>query len=443
MLGINASFSATLGAMPLLNTYPIPTLALIAVYVLAALLIWVFVGYPLLMLRFALGHKPSDKDYSYQPFVSVIVPTYNEDGVIEKRIQNLRDLRYPNEKYEILVVDSGSSDDTRSIVRRISQEGGTPQIKLVCQNERNGKASAINCGKAHAAGDIILVTDANSVFDERAVAELVPHFKDDQIGGVGGRYVVANPESHLPRAEQFYWGLEDVLRTGESALDSACLFEGSINAWRKAIVDADTAMIGEDLDMSIAIRKKGYKVAFEPNAISYEPAPTSFAEQRTQKKRRCLGTIQTIFKHWHHLFVPKDWYRLIIFPSHKGLLMFTPFMFVGILVGYIVIGNPDLVLSHIFIMSALFLILLFLYLHFVPRLHRAYSGAPCRQVSLLRLASYVLFDEYLLLLAWRDFLSRRHSVLWEKIDSTRTSAKTSARAIDLTEDQIYFHESAR
>ena len=206
MLGINASsFVAVPADIPLVNEFPVHTLALIAVYALAALLIWVFVGYPLLMLRFALCHKPSDKDYSYQPFVSVIVPTYNEDVVIEKRIQNLRDLRYPNEKYEILVVDSGSSDDTRSIVRRISQEGGNPQIKLVCEDERKGKASAINCGKAHAAGDIILVTDANSVFDERAVAELVPHFKDDQIGGVGGRYVVANSERQLPRTEQFYW----------------------------------------------------------------------------------------------------------------------------------------------------------------------------------------------------------------------------------------------
>ena len=99
-------------------------------------------------------------------------------------------------------------------------------------------------------------------------------------------------------------------------------------------------MIGEDLDMSIAIRKKGYKVAFEPNAICYEPSPTSFSEQRTQKKRRCLGTIQNIFKHWRYLIVPRDWYRLIIFPSHKGLLMVTPFMFVGILLGYTVDLEP-------------------------------------------------------------------------------------------------------
>jgi cellulose synthase/poly-beta-1,6-N-acetylglucosamine synthase-like glycosyltransferase len=76
-----------------------------------------------------------------------------------------------------------------------------------------------------------------------------------------------------------------------SELDTACLFQGEINAWRKSLVDADTAMIGEDLDMSIKIWKKGYKVAFEPDAICYEPAPTSLGEQLTQKKRRCFGTI--------------------------------------------------------------------------------------------------------------------------------------------------------
>jgi len=421
MSGINPSLVNIPWAIPQLHTFPVPTLALIVVYVLAVLLIWVFVGYPLLMLRFALCHKPIDKDYSYQPFVSVIVPTYNEDGVIEKRIQNLRDLRYPNDKYEILVVDSGSSDNTSSIVQRISQEGGTPQIRLVCEGQRKGKASAINCGKAHAAGDIILVTDANSLFDEHALKELVPHFKDDHIGGVGGRYVVANPESELPRTEQFYWQLEHVLRTGESALDSACLFEGSINAWRKGLVDADTAMISEDLDMSIAIRKKGHKVAYEPNALSYESAPTSFSEQLTQKKRRCLGTIKTIFKHWRYFIVPKDWYRLIIFPSHKSLLMVSPFMLAGILLSSIAAWDPRLMLSNLFIVSALFLILLVLYLRYLPRSHQAFVSSSLAKTSLLRVASYVLFDEYLLLLAWKDFFFGSHSVLWEKIDSTRTS----------------------
>jgi cellulose synthase/poly-beta-1,6-N-acetylglucosamine synthase-like glycosyltransferase len=423
MLGINAfSFATPPAEIPLLNVFPVHTLALIAVYALAALLIWVFVGYPLLMLRFALVHRGPEKNYSFQPFFSILVPTFNEEAVIEKRIQNLRDLRYPKDKYEILVIDSGSSDATKAIVQRLSAEGGAPLTKLVCENERRGKASAINCGSAQAAGEIILVTDANSFFDANVLAELGPHFERPEIGGVGGRYVVSNPNDPLPGTEQFYWQLEFLLRTGESALDSACLFEGSINAWRKGIVDADTAMIGEDLDMSIAIRKKGYKVAFEPNALSYEPAPTSFAEQLTQKKRRCLGTIQNIFKHWRYLIVPKDLYSLIIFPSHKGLLMVTPFMFAGILLSYVVSGDPRLVLSNLFIMSALFLILLTIYLRFVPRLHQAYGSTRPAKFSFLRVARYVLFDEFLLLLAWKDFFSRRYSVLWEK-NLTRVGAE--------------------
>ncbi len=402
---------------------PFVTLDIVVLYLLAFLLIWVFSGYPLLMLRFALVHKGDKKNYAFQPFFSILVPTFNEEAVIEKRIQNLRALRYPKHKYEILVIDSGSSDATKRIVQRLCAEGGAPRTKLVCEDERRGKASAINCGSAHAAGDIILVTDANSFFDANVLAELGPHFERPEIGGVGGRYMVSNPDNPLPRTEQFYWDLETLLRTGESALDSACLFQGEINAWRKSIVDADTAMIGEDLDMSIAIRKKGYKVAFEPNAICYEPSPTSFGEQRTQKQRRCLGTIQNIFKHWRYLFVPRDWYRLIIFPSHKGLLMASPFMFLGILVGYILIWNPLVVLDHIFIMSALFLIMLAVYLRYGPRLYRADASTRPAKFSFLRVARYVLFDEYLLLLAWRDFFFRRYSVLWEKIDSTRESVE--------------------
>ena len=424
MLGIT-SFAAVPAEIPLVNAFPVHTLALIAVYALAALLIWVFVGYPLLMLRFALVHKGARKNYAFQPFFSILVPTFNEEAVIEARIQNLRALRYPKDKYEILVIDSGSTDATKRIVERLCAEGEAPLTKLVCENERRGKASAINCGSAEAAGDIILVTDANAFFDVNVLAELGPHFERAEIGGVGGRYMVSNPDNPLPLTEQFYWDLETLLRTGESALDSACLFQGEINAWRKSIVDADTAMIGEDLDMSIAIRKKGYKVEFEPNAICYEPSPTSFSEQRTQKQRRCLGTIQNIFKHWRYLIVPRDWYRLIIFPSHKGLLMATPFMFIGILIGYILLWNPLLVLSHLFIMSALFLILLAVYLRFVPRLHQADASTRPAKFSFLRVARYVLFDEYLLVLAWKDFLFRRYSVLWEKIDSTRAGVESA------------------
>ena len=91
-------------------------LTIILIYLLSFLLIWQFVGYPSLMAVVALRAKPKNKDYSYQPFVSIVVPTYNEEKVIGKRIENLFDLNYPKDKYEVIVVDSGSTDRTAEIV---------------------------------------------------------------------------------------------------------------------------------------------------------------------------------------------------------------------------------------------------------------------------------------------------------------------------------------
>ena len=116
-------------AIEQLNMFPIHELGLIAVYALAILLIWTFVGYPLLMLRFALRRRDDNKNYSFQPFISILVPTFNEEAVIQKRIQNLQALQYPKDKFEILVVDSGSSDATKSVVERMCQEGEAPRDK--------------------------------------------------------------------------------------------------------------------------------------------------------------------------------------------------------------------------------------------------------------------------------------------------------------------------
>ena len=106
-----------------------------------------------MMAIVALRSKHKNKDYSFQPFVSVIVPTYNEERVIEKRIKNLFELDYPENKYEIIVVDSGSTDNTAQIVEDIIRQNTKTTLKLIKENERKGKASAINLGKKHAKGE--------------------------------------------------------------------------------------------------------------------------------------------------------------------------------------------------------------------------------------------------------------------------------------------------
>jgi len=393
-------------------------ITVVVLYVFSFLLIWQFVGYPILMAVVALKVKNKNKDYSYQPFVSIIVPTYNEEKVIKKRIKNLHDLNYPKHKYEIIVVDSGSTDNTTQIVKNIIRQNIKPSLKLIREKERKGKASAINTGKKQARGDIVLVTDANSIFDRNVLKEIMPHFKNPKVGAVGGQYVVLNPDNPLTFSTQFYWDLEYIMRRGEAALDSACLFHGEINAWRKELVDADARMLSEDLDMAIQIRRKGYKIEYAPDAVVYEPAPTTVEDQIKQRKRTSIGTIQCMFKHWKYLLFPKDLYSSLIFPSHKGLTMFSPFVLLAIPIFYI-FTNSNIIFIHLTFSLFIFGLLLGILMHLKSKLQISKPSTNFSILSIPKITYYVLLNEYLILLAWKDFIFNKYSVMWEKTESTR------------------------
>jgi cellulose synthase/poly-beta-1,6-N-acetylglucosamine synthase-like glycosyltransferase len=370
----------------------------------------------------ALKSKPKNKDYSFQPFVSIIVPTYNEEKVIEVRKKNLVVLDYPKDKYEIIVVDSGSTDKTTEIVEKLIEKHNPsePNLRLIKEEERKGKASAINFGKKHTKGEIVLVTDANSIFDKNVLKEMMPHFKNPKIGAVGGRYCVANPENPLAASESFYWDLEYLMRKGESFLDSACLFHGEINAWRKNLVDADTRMISEDLDMCIKIRRNGYKIEYEPNARVHEPSATTAEDQIKQRKRTSIGTIQNMFKHFGYFLPPRNLYSFLIFQSHKSLAMLSPFILLTIPILYIAAWDIGIVIMHfvltLFIFAGMFALLMFL----KSNLTKGEKIKPNFSIFFLaKIIYYVLLNEYLILLAWKDFIFGKYSVLWEKAESAR------------------------
>src|SRR3990170_3707267 len=130
---------------------------------LSAALVWQFVGYPLAMGLVVLLSRPKQKDYSYQPSVTIVVPSYNEGKTIQRRLENLLALDYPKDRYDIIVVDSGSKDSTCQIVEKFAGNNrpGQPQVALLQEGMRKGKASAVAFAKSKARGEIIVVTDAN------------------------------------------------------------------------------------------------------------------------------------------------------------------------------------------------------------------------------------------------------------------------------------------
>ncbi|MFC2015005.1 glycosyltransferase [Chloroflexota bacterium] len=365
--------------------------------------------------------QTESKDYSYQPFVSVIIPIYNEAGVIERRIDNLLALEYPDDKFEIIVVDSGSNDNSLEIARRTGQNNS--RVTILEEGERRGKASAINYGKSIAKGEIILVTDVNTIFDINVLKEITPHFSKPDVGGVGGRFVPVNDDNNMFEASVYYWELESLIRRGESAWDSACLFHGEINAWRKDIIETDTEALAEDLEMAIRINRKGLKIVYEPSAIAHEPVPTTYKEQIIQKKRTVIGTIQGFLKHKKYLLLPRDRYSGVIFPSHKILQIISPFLVIGwtitavlliwqnIFAAFIITGTSLLIYSASLVLLSIIL----------PRYETVDKNTEKRffRIHILYTFRYVLLHEYIILLAWKDYIFRNYYVQWEMVASTR------------------------
>ncbi len=398
------------------------TLTLLIIFTL--LLFFQFLGYPLLMARFYKNNKKTAKDYSFEPFVSIIVPTYNEEKVIVGRINNLLSQNYPSDKFEIIIVDSDSKDNTLILAKELGEKH--TNVKVVEEGERRGKASAINLGKRVAKGEIVLVTDANDVFNDNALREIVPHFKNLRIGAVGGYFILTNSSNELVSASSFYWDIESLMRRGESVFDSACTFHGEINAWRKDIIDADPGSLTEDLDMAIRIRKRGFKIVYEPNAIAYEAGPSNAKEQIIQKKRTTLGTIQSFFKFKSYLWFPRDKYSGLIYPSHKTLQIFSPFLLIGVITTLLFsLVLQELIASMIYILitGALFLISLFILNQALTDIKATNTQRSDRTSSnhIFNILKYVLLHELIILLAWKDYILKRYSVTWQKAETTRIS----------------------
>jgi poly-beta-1,6-N-acetyl-D-glucosamine synthase len=381
-----------------------------------------FLGYPLIIGWKVKPQHRLKKDYSFQPFISVVVPTYNEGKVIKARIDNLLSQHYPLDKFEIIIVDSGSKDNTANIGKEYEKRFSN--IRVIEEGKRNGKASAINLGSRHARGEIVIVTDANSIFDDNALKEIAPHFSHTEIGGVGGRFVLTNPDNNLVQASAFYWDIESLMRRGESNFDSACLFHGEINAWRKDIVKADVNAVTEDLEMAVQIRKKGYKIVYEPEALAYEAGPSSNKEQIIQKKRTTIGTIQCFFKHRKYLWLPHDKYSGIIFPLHKLLQIISPFLLLGVLGSFITLLAMQAYFFSFGYAAVTIASFSISYLILTRRLSEIRIARkrkkPSRSLKILfHIIYYVLLHEFIILLAWKDFLTNQYSVAWQKAESTR------------------------
>lgn len=366
---------------------------------------WIYGGYFLFIaLLSCILKKENNINLSYTPEVTIIIPTFNEERVIEERLKNLLAQDYPHDKLQFLVVDSGSTDKTGEIVNRFKSYG----VELLTENERKGKGAAIRYALNFSRYGIIVVSDANSYFEPGCLKKILSNFSDLRVGGVTGRYTVREKlKGPGSQGSVFFREYENNLRRYESQVDSAVSLFGELFACRKELCIVDERNLTEDFDTSVYIRSKGYFLVYESGAEVYEYAPYSRQDLITQRKRVIIGTIQTIYKHKSMLFNPGyGLYGTIILPGHKLFPVLSPFFLFGFLV---VAGVFFRTILGFCFFSFLGLFLLLALLNLINK----------KFPNLARIVFYIILVNFSCLLAWRDYFFGKYTVKWKKMESSR------------------------
>lgn len=287
--------------------------------------------------RTKLGKRSPD----FAPFVSVIIPAYNEEKVIKNTIESILRSDYAN--IEIVVVDDGSTDHTVNVVTRYFKQH--PKVRLI-QKSNGGKPSAINKGCSEANGEIIIIFDADTSIAENAISLLVDHFTDEKVAAVAGNVKIGNVRNIMTMWQHVeYVTGANLEKRAFDELNCITVVPGAIGAWRKRAIaeigyfEDDT--LAEDTDITLKLLRKGHRVTFEPNANAYTEAPENIKSFIKQRFRWTYGIFQCMWKHRGALFNPKQkglgfigmpnmWFQYVV----QGLAPLADLFFiVGLLIG--------------------------------------------------------------------------------------------------------------
>lgn len=254
--------------------------------------VYIYLGYPaLIFLVSRLRPRPFRR--GGEPTVTVLIPVYNEEGVIADKIANTLALDYPPERLEILVVSDGSTDATESIVRRFEA-----RVRLLSL-PRSGKAFALNEGARAARGEILVLTDANTLLEPGSLRPLVDPFADPEVGGVCGNKKQRPPAGADTTAEgeNLYWRWDKWQKALESRAGSIFAADGTLYAVRKELYVpiADPAQ-ADDIAISARIVLQGRRLLYEPRAVAWEEAP---AEGRDEFRRKVRVTNHSVRALWN------------------------------------------------------------------------------------------------------------------------------------------------
>ena len=259
------------------------------------------------------------------PGISIVIAAYNEEKVIKSRLANCLKVDYPRDKLEIIIASDGSDDRTCEIVRKYSDKG----IVLYDYKERRGKVNVLNETVPNAKNNIIVFSDANTMFAHDALVKIVRNFGDERVGCVcGGLHFVNPKDGNTGELEGIYWKYETVMKIVEGRHGFLLGCNGAIYAIRKELYEkCEEDTIIEDFVLPMRILQKGRAVIYDPGAVAIEESAAQIIQEKHRRIRIGAGDFQALFR-LLPMLNPLRGLSAIAFLSHKVLRWFAPFFLI-------------------------------------------------------------------------------------------------------------------
>lgn len=384
-----------------------------------------FVNIILAILQMRRFH-PKRRKPGYEPFVSVVIPAYNEELVLRKAVLAVLKSYYRN--LEVIVINDGSTDNTQSVA------DGLLALKRVrvFHKPNTGKPDSVNTGIRQARGDIIISMDADTVFSPTAIGRLVRHFADPAIGAIAGSVKVGNIRNFITRWQALeYITSINLERTAQAYLGAIMIVPGACSAWRKAAVETaggysdDT--LAEDCDLTLQLRKQGYRIEQDLTVEAYTESPMTLRSLAKQRFRWTFGNLQSMWKHRDMLFKKKyGWLGRFIMPkSILSILMqiiFAPLLLV-VALGNVATGQLKVVMTYFVINYIILFLGMLVALMFAHERVSHMSALPLYRVIYSPLRTFLLYSSLLTAL-------RGLQVGWNKVVRTDTVTSYEHSALE-------------
>ena len=280
------------------------------------LVFYTYIGYGMLLwvlvqIKRIVRGKAAQRDLpadNVLPDVTFMICAYNEQDIVDMKMENTLQLDYPHDKLHIMWVTDGSTDQTNE---RLAQY---PEVEVVFSPERKGKTAALNHGISMVHSEITVMTDANTIVNPEAIREIVRCFQNPRVACVAGekRVMARNDEQAAAEGEGLYWKYESALKRMDSELYSAMGAAGELNAIRTKFYQPmpETALL-DDFVMSMRMVDQGYKIAYTSDAYAMEYGSADLTEESKRKRRIAAGGLQSIW-----------WRRQMMNPFRRPIVAF-------------------------------------------------------------------------------------------------------------------------